>query len=272
MSEILRRAGLVLGASVLFAACSDENKPVPTHQGERLPSMSAEADAERWPAPTLCDWAGSVDAIVIGEVSALHLSTEPAIQVLGGGPDAWEWAGSCSGVVEPAMRIDLRESEALLGDVGPTLSAYAGLYHTSLFNPAPALDSQGRIRWEDTNAGDLGDPIYAGQRLGFALHAIDGVDSQGAPTGTTQWSLMGEALFTLDTDGRVVFQKRSGEEVEPEPIGVAGLTLDELRDALRACPLPDEEASARSERVRTQWGPEGRNPGFYRAGVCFSAE
>lgn len=130
-----------------------------------------------------------------------------------------------------------------------------------MFNPMPTRGKNGTIAWLDTNESDRRSPLRVGQTLGVSLHSISIVQPN-------EWSLMGEALFTLDANGRIRVQDRIGEAVEPAPTGLEGMTLDTLEDALRACDAASPTADARRTLVHNLWGPKGRSPAHYRAAVC----
>lgn len=254
-------------AAASFAICAGcgTNESLPNESTWGLPSISAEGDAEPWAAPSLCAWAGSVDAIVVGEVSELTLHSTPSVRVTTGGAEGWEWADPCDGVVSPSLAIDLEIDETVLGGLTGSVRAFAGIYHISHFNPMPTRKPQGGIQWVDTNENDLQEPLRLGQSLGFALHAIDIIEEG-------EWSLMGEALFRIDEDGKIRVQQRQGEVIEPAPIGLDGMTVAELKQAIEQCATDSEEAEARHSMIRTIWGPEGRSPATYRTGVCHERE
>ena len=225
-----------------------------------LPAMIG-APEDGWPrdAPSLCAWAASVDAIVVGNLSSITLVDSPAIEVIDGLGN-WRWASTCPRGGEPALVLDITIVSTIRGSLSGRVSAHIGRDHRILFRPMPIREADGSLGWlGNTNAGA---PLATGQLIGLALHYLPDHDA---------WSLMGEAIFAVDASGTISFQTRQGDNVDPAPAGADGLTVAQLASSAAAC-ASSTESDARRDWVWRAWGPTGRDPPAYLSAWCFQSE
>lgn len=264
--------------SVSLMACdNDVLKDEEASNG--LPSIVLEEDVEETtPAPvSVCDWAQSGDLLVMGSISSLRLEGSPVVgSRLVDGKEDFTPRATCDGVVEGVLAIDLDIDEVLwdADDVKVnTLTVYVGRDRWAMFNPMPVEQkADGSIVWEDTNYGDLGQSLQPGQRVGLLARAIEGMDREGNTIETTQWSVLGEPMFMVDAEDRVVFQKHTGETGQSGPIDVKALRWTELVEVVKGCGAVSEAAKERRATMDRMWGPASGRASAYRAGMCFEQE
>lgn len=230
-----------------------------------LPSILDGEKHSNEPGPSLCEWAGSVDAIVFGEVREIRLVDTPAIEktsdIEEDREDAWRSRDDdCPGTISPAVEIEVEVHETIRGDLEGRVTARVGNSYRGLWQPLPARGEDGGIDWLGADREDMyGEPLEVGQRLGLALHYLPEHDT---------WSVMSEPMFGLNAEGDIAFQGRHG--VEPEP-DIDERDLPGLAEAAASC----EDSSAADERrdeMWQKWGPDGRRPTAYLAAWCIIPE
>src|SRR5690554_235585 len=221
-----------------------------------LPAIIQESDAEPPPAPSLCTWATSVDAIIWGTLEDVRLVDTPLIGATGIAGE-WEWLQACEGQINPAMELDIRVKQILQGDVAEdVLTVHLGLEQRTLLQPMPTRGNNDELQWSNNGSG--GQALVVGQPIGMAIHYLP---QQQA------WSLMGEALFGIDVSGMIIFQQRAGEAIDPAPQGAAGQTISQLVRQISSC-TPTAESAQRRTFIKNVWGPEGQRLTSYLAAWC----
>lgn len=275
--EKTKATWIAMMMSVSLMACdNDVLKDEEASNG--LPSIVFEEDAEETrPAPvSVCDWAQSGDLLVMGSIADVRIEKSPVVgsRSIDGEEDLTPRA-DCDGVVEGALAIDL-EVDALLWDADDakptTLTFYVGRDRWVMFNPYPAAQtSDGSIVWENANPSDLGEPLQVGQRVGVLAHAVPGMDADGQESKGDQWSLLGEPMFYVDGQDRVVFQKDTSE-TQGVPVDDETLTLEALADTLAGCGAVSTVAEERQAEMNRMWGPASGRASAYRAGMCFEED
>ncbi len=199
--------------------------------------------------PPFCDWARSVDAIVVGKVTGLRLSyTDPVSLATGG-----DGAPDCS-PVSGILQMDLELTTVVTGPLraGEKLRVIA--HDTGYWEPRPGHNDTERevVLWAPRGA----EPgIVVGQQLGTVLHR-----QLGGP----QWGTRFEPLF-LEEDGRLRFSTQNGlcDMVAPIKTGDFAAVSDFAR-AIDACPVATAAAAARHNAIASDasWRPVclDRNP------------
>ena len=72
----------------------------------RLPAVSTHGSCvEHYPAPSGCEWALSLDAIVWGTLARIRPITLPAVVPDTGGN--WVWVDSCDGAINIALELEI---------------------------------------------------------------------------------------------------------------------------------------------------------------------
>lgn len=263
--------------SVSLMACdNDVSKHEEASNG--LPTIVRGEDSEdATPAPvSVCDWAQSGDVLVMGSIANVRLEDSPVVgsRRIDGEEDLTPRA-DCDGLVEGALAIDLDVDEVLWNAdsaTPDTFTFYVGRDRWVMFNPYPAAQkSDGSIVWENARPSDLGAPLQVGQRVGVLAHAVPGMDADGQETEDEQWSLLGESMFYVDAQDRVVFQKDTSE-TQGIPVNEETLTLEGLTDTLAGCDAVSTVAKARQAQMNRMWGPASGRASAYRAGMCFNKD
>lgn len=255
---------VVLVVLVIAAACNSTSQS-PTNKEPKLwtiPSMSLEGDGYPPPAPDLCTWATSVDAIIWGTLKDIRFVESPltkSIDAYGG----WVWTDNCEPMLTaPAVELELSVDLVLKGQAAGDIIARMGLEHYPRLEPMPVRGSGGKLEWESFDVDGLTGPLLPGQPMGIALHRVEQHQS---------WSLMGEVIFSIDKrDGRIFAQRRVGELLEPVPLGLEGTTVDALANTLAAC-QETPGTVARRNMVLNTYGPglDGNaNPARYWSAYC----
>jgi len=218
------------------------------------------SEPERPKAPAACPWATSADAVVWGVLKEVKLVRSPAVAAWNIPGKDWDFATECD-AVNPAMQLVIEVERVLAGDrtVQGELTVHIGTRQREQFDPMPVFDSDGALAWEKVGNSD-GRALTVGQSIGAPLHYIPEYKL---------WSLMGESLFTLDTDAKVAFQERRGHCIEPTPESVPGVAgLDSFSRALAGCAAVDAVGAARRTRLNGLWGTR-QDPTAFMAASCF---
>jgi len=233
------------------------NKNSSTGAG-KLPEVAAlGACGETYPAPSGCEWALSMDAIVWGTLVNLRPITLPAVIPDTSGNHVW--VDSCDGAINIALELEISIERVISGEADDTIKVRIGNEQAHSFNPMPE-NSGGKVVW--TRGGvTVGGGLAVGQKIGLPLHWM---------AADQEWSLMGEIMFELKADEAskeaIVFQSVNGDCRPRVPDGVAGLSLDELASLIATCSSEDAQAAQeRKEQMVQMWGTR---PECYLAPVC----
>lgn len=200
--------------------------------------------SEAPPAPSTCEWVGSLDALVIGRVERLEVSEAPL--VLGRSPGN-ELVDTCDSYLEPYLTIELVVIDDFIGGAPDSLEVRVGHTQVRLWGPSP------RGQW---GVVDEAYGLVSGMHLGLPLHysSADGI-----------WSTMGERLFLVDDASRVRFQHAVSYCYEPPPEQLAEAALDAFRAEVSRCGQ-NTAGLDRKSRVENFWLS---SPEHYKAGVCY---
>lgn len=237
----------------LIAGCNSESvepntteEPTPEVQAATLPAGANTENCATGPAaPELCDWVGSVDAIVWGEIVELRMKEFPAALVT----DFSQTAMDCEGPVDAALEMVIDVTDVYHGSPPAQLVVKVGHHQLDEWEPRPALSPDGELVWLGGGAA-----LETGHMVGLAAH-------QSASG--TEWGLMGEVLFT-ESSGTLVAQDRASCQ-EPAPLGLVGLTRQQLGDTILACPTQASPAAqTRLQGLDSMWDEKS----WAYAGLC----
>jgi hypothetical protein len=210
--------------------------------------------------PDLCSWAAAADAIVLGRLSSWRLANSPAIAVVWDPDlepkDRWRYEDRCSSI-NPAIVLELDVNIARRGDAPEQVEAWIGAEQRHSLMPQPHWTEDGGMEW---SSGGLGRPLATGQILGLALHYVPEHDL---------YSLMGEPMFGVDVDERIIFQPGVGGQHGPTE--AIGMTVDEFEAAITAC-QQSEDSQERRASIWYSHGPDNQKPHYYRAAYCFAED
>jgi len=203
----------------------------PPERTTSLPVGGGEGDClvSDAPAPSICEWALSTDAIVVGEIVAIRPVASPSVMTVNGGGVV----ATCDGVVNDVLDLDINVSKVLHGDVDSTsvVSVRVPGPWMDSHRPMPVVDGDGEVFWvpDDNNSLQVGDTI------GAPIHWIDAVST---------WSLLAEPLLGARTDGTLFFEESVGDcRGRPTP-DLGGRTLNQLASLIGQCPTSRSEVDA----------------------------
>ena len=218
-------------ATTFAVACTtpnDDVRPV-DEKNEELPTEFTQAtlpapddgDCETDPAITVCEWANSVDAVVVATIDSRRPLTTP-VWIRGGSLDQ-TLGQSCSpdDLLKPGVIFDVSVTEVLYGTAPRSIKVHLGPYGLEGWGPTPSLDAGGGFTWHG-RASDAG-PLEVGTTVGLAL-------TQEPATGA--WGLLGELPFTFTADGSVLSRDSECRWSRPDPMPVDFWGLE---SALKAC-------------------------------------
>lgn len=212
---------------------------------------------EKYPAPSGCVWAQSMDAIVWGTLTKIRAVELPALDV--NSSDGPKWVETCSGAINIALELEIDVERTLYGQVEGRVLVRIGNDQVNSFDPLPEVSSGGLI-WTHHGIPASGG-LVMGDKIGLPIHWMD--EDQ-------LWSLMGEIMFIVRPykDGKeaILFQEVEGDCRPRVPQDVPGLSLDEFSALVASCPSSiTSEAQERKEQMINLWGTR---PESYMAPVC----
>ncbi len=206
--------------------------PFPAH----LPSQSTDASCDSNAASSLhaCAYAARNDVVLTGTVLSIVPVTVPFVTV-NLQDKALHTTGECGASVDPALIITLEATDVLFGE---SIEEYTVLDisvgHSDLerWFPRPSIIN-GSLGWDDQPANEQS-PLAPGSILLLGLTR---------ETLTGGWSLMGEPLYSVSSDG-AVFGPELGDTCDPvlDSYSVPG-GFETFASALHACTSEEIEAS-----------------------------
>jgi len=179
-------------------------------------------------------WAAQADAIVVAHITKLSPVDGPTMWPTPEGE--WEEVHDCV-FANPALSIGLQVDRTLSGTLHGDVTVMIGRNQVQRFNPLPVSGDSGSVEWIPTHLSNRG-PLWVGQRIMLGLHRIE----QG-------WSLMGDTILGIDSQGTVFAPERTADCLSTDPIDVHGLSIDAVAE-LMACsldPVAVEERRAARE-------------------------
>lgn len=213
----------------------------PTFVSAVLPN-AGDLDCDPVAAPSVCEWANSVDAIVVGQIVQTAAITSPVWKY----DDEPHLADNCpedGWFVNPGVSLKLDVHQWLYGDGPEEVVALAGQGTVDEWGVLPGVE-QGELVW----AGNA-DTLAVGTTVGLALTRVPG---------TQQWAAMGELPFTFTADGNSVF---SDDVCKPAPSPLPA-NFEALASALSDCSVSTNERYQERLNVYTQ------SPDYSHAGAC----
>ncbi len=185
MAKVKVFIGMFLALATGCSESASDRNQQPATQGvidvSSLPATLSQGDAFPPPAPELCPWALSVDALVWGRLLDVRGTNSPAVNE---GAGSWTWATSCPNGSSPALELEVAISRSLRGSLAGRVVARVGSFHRSMFVPTPVGGSGADMQWTPQSGPTRG-PLLPGRPIGLALHYLP---SLGV------WSVMGEAM------------------------------------------------------------------------------
>jgi hypothetical protein len=233
-------------AAVSSAAVTDPHAaaPAPTRSipvEARVPdTLYGQADcAQASPAPSACEWRDTVDAVVLGTVRSVRLVTaKPLARTQRG----WEPAASCK-LVHPALTFAIDVEARLSGTAPASVQVMVGAEQVQRFRPLPLLHGPEGLHWALQRGSEHG-PLRKGTRVVAGLAQVDG-----------KWSLMGGALFGVDSEGILHAPPRSGDCMNMRPEALDGAAVADLAQVFGACGVArSSRGEQRRASVRRVWG------------------
>jgi hypothetical protein len=220
-----------------------------------VPAMIAPpASHEIFEPPELCVWAASMDALILGKLVSVRLAETPAVEII---PDydlpwneRWRYVEDCA-APSPALVLEVDVHEALRGDLEGRVEVWMGQSARSSLAPTPAWDAEGEFAWLGPSRD--GQPLRVGQMIGLPLHFVAEEEV---------WSVVHEAMFGLEANGRISFQRRRG--FEPAPADADGRGRESFAEAVSVCL---ETSASEERRAAMRWTLEGP-PNLTRAALC----
>lgn len=218
----------------------------------RVPdTLSGDVDCPERAAPSLCGWAGSADGVALVEITAVRAERADVVAL---DPAAGKYVPTetCQ-TIRPALRIEARVVEPLMGDLPSSLSVAVGAEQRGNFQPLPVASEEDLV-WRPTERSDVG-PLRVGAQVVMAVHRVE-----------SGYSLMGDLIAGVDAAGQVYAPHRTGDCMGGAPEGISG-SIDTVKQNLSSCAPASKEASELRAERRARWGAI-ETPAKYRAASC----
>lgn len=202
-----------------------------------------------------CEWASSLDAMIVGRISGVRAVTSPAMRA---GTDEVFEASECSSI-GVALVLDIEVVSTLAGSTPKTLTVMMGYYTVSNFEPTPYLDKNNNVAWLDEMV-ETSTALEVGSVIGLPLREIAG---QGG------WTPGHHPLFGFfgPDDEEPVFGLQTGgiEQCTTYGSDLTGLTLARVADLLASC---DASAKSRGKEIRSEDELLTQSPLHHYAAFC----
>lgn len=223
--------------TVIFFACSEQAHDESRQSGPTvLPGESgiSECIADDLPELQVCEWADSLDAVVIGTIVSANLIKSPAFKEVTMAP-----VNDCPTIVGPALRITLDVKTVLSGQVkaGEQLTFHIGSSVLFSWNVGLTLNDKDQWTWNSNTQ-----PFKPGRTLGAPLRQY-GNDKL--------WSLGHEPLFTLDEKETFQFQKGYCGPYFPSVL--QNSTLQESQREFTKCTGTSAAGKKRADVIISNW-------------------
>lgn len=244
--------------TAVFLSCSERPTPVtdlrcPESDALKEAPLAAgnvDGDCGPEPRPPLCEWANSVDAVVVGDVTEVKPLTSP-LWVNDNGNFYLSNGTTCpGGFINYGIVFEVAVKDVLYGTAdGDALFVVVPTEGWEWAN-RPTKATDGGVKWiYDTT--DIPPLVTCGTTIGVGVTKIPEVG---------QWALMGETPFTFTADGSTVFADVGDCGFLPPANPPAD--LDALEMALAACAVAKNERHDMRLRMYTQ------RPDYSHASAC----
>jgi len=178
-----------------------------------------------------CAWAAQADAVVVARITGLDVVEHPAI---GRSADGSPIEMPDCKLINPALAIAMRVEHAMSGAVEGDITLRVGAHQLRFFEPPPHRGEDGSAQWTPTHLAGRG-PLRVGQRVVVGMHVFSG-----------GWSLMGDTILGVGSDGRVHVPERKGDCLSTDPIGVDGFLLSAVASKMGCKPNSVDAAERRT--------------------------
>jgi hypothetical protein len=217
----------------------------------QVPSGSCNTEVK---LPSLCDWAGRSEAVVLARIIDVAVSRSPYVSI--GGDSVEFYDGACSGAANVALRLALNIEEVLWGTIPfGTLTVAIGSDQVGAWNPMPAGAVDGATpSWFGDN------PVEPLQPGGSLLLSLTRESSRG------EWSTLGEYLYTFDAGGNLVTV--DAPCATEAAVLLASPHVDVLAAELAACPTERSDAATKALAGKENWSLD---PLVGVAALCFES-
>ena len=269
-----RGSWLVAGLGLLALGCQETDdeaalspapdvgeqgpKPPEDPQADGSPLPYEAADTGGYTPPEFCPWAVAPDAVVLGELVDVRLTNSPAIVPFYDPDlerkDSWRYEEENCQSIDPAVVLEIEVHEFLRGEAPERLEVWVGASRPLAWGPMPYTQEDGTMVWPD-GTGE-GRRLWPGQIIGLPVHYLPEHEL---------YSLMGEYMFGIDVDEKIIFQP--GSYGQYGPTEAFGMTVPEIAEAASGCE-PSDEAESRRNWMWQFHGPDGQRPSRYRTALC----
>lgn len=185
-----------------------------------LPKVESSSCESTETTRTTCEWAGSSDAIVVGDIVAVEAFDSPAW-----GPDLLNPGASPEAcvIIQPGLRLRVSVADWLKGETDEELTVYVGGQTLSAWSQTPQLDGETTV-WSNVPNGN--DPPFAvGMTVGLPIVFIEGLQ---------KWTLYGGFAFTFTEGGVPVFDASQCAPRGPTDLGTSP-TYSTFASAVGGC-------------------------------------
>lgn len=227
---------VALGSGALAGCQSSESSsatqvPARVFKPAVVPAGPGDATACDGVKPTLCDWVGSVEAIVVGTVTAIKPVSNPIV-FRGESGDVFEEEGTCTDNLSPALVLRLTIDDVLAGTVmGTDIEVHVGSQAQLQWRPYGVLVEGGALEWWNMSPG---------AEAPFGVDTTVGVAISHYPE-RTEWTLSGELPFTFTETGSPIFASTESCPLFFPPDVATGMSYADFQAAIAACPAPEGE-------------------------------
>ena len=201
----------------------------------------------------LCDWLARSQAVVIGDIISMEMSSSPAPFLNSDG----SITRGCDGARKPALVLKLELMEVVSGELEPgdRIDVHVGYGQLLQWQPSirQAASWDDLYFWYGGKEADSRGGFAAGQRIGVPLTYNEALG---------HWSNVGERFFSIAEDGTLATQPHQGEVCDGAFVEeFERHTLASLRQAANSCTADSTLIEEHMER----WN---QNPALYSIGIC----
>lgn len=216
MLSLLFKLLVAASAAATLVACRSEADPSEPYEDQPTPSRfvpsilpgrvpAGDCDGAP-PVPSVCEWANSVDAVVVGDIDRVEPILAPLLVRVGDQQPYLQATSECmDGFVSIGIVIHVNVQETLYGDADSTVAVHVGDEGMAEWGARAYLENS-QLQWR-TPATQA--PFAVGTTVGLAITRPEGEPSK--------WSLMAEMPFTFAADGTTVFEKDICGFAPPSP-------------------------------------------------------
>lgn len=269
MKRTIATCLLAAMATLLGCPPSDPTSaPQPDPEPAQEPHTPADYGDVEMANPSVCEWAVSNDALILGTVTDVRFASSPLATTPPLDPSqpyrSWMFISSCEepAILKHALDLTVQVSESIRGDLSEdSVTVRLGMLHAADLDPPPQLATNDAsvVEW-DAPAAEGNQPLVPGLRVLLPLHSLPG----------GSLSLMGDSIIVEDAEGIARFQQPRERFEYPPDFFADGATIESALALLRGC--SDESfGSNRKTFLREARGPDGdpaANPAYYSAAWC----